>query len=392
MTNLKILLTTRKYIATAQLFLSLSLIFGTWVTYIPFISTKVGLSKGDLGIVLLFGAIGSIFTLPFGKKLVSKIGEGKLALITTSLYAISMLGNFIADSFFLLCVCLFVNGLSSALMQIASNSIVSTLEKKDNVSIMSSCHGFFSFGGLIAAGFGTMILIAINNPLIHIILMVSIVLILQAVFASSYLPYKTESHVEKNETKHYKKPIKNVTLWGLASVALCVMLTEGAIADWSGLFLRDVVLVSPNIVGLGYAGFSIAMTLGRFVGDNLSSKLGAWNVIVWGLALSIAGFILVLWANTFPTLSGFLLIGFGFSTIVPEVYRLSTNVKGVHPSSGISFMAGAGYFGFLTGPVLLGAIAENFGLKTSFLLLLALVTLGIIIATFIRRKKALAVK
>lgn len=392
MTNLRILFTTRKYFATAQLFLSLSLIFGTWVTYIPFISTKVGLSKGDLGIVLLFGAIGSIFSLPFSKKMVSRIGEGKLALISTSLYAISMLGNFLSNSFILLCICLFINGLTSAFMQIAINSIISTIEKKDNVSIMTSCHGFFSFGGLIAAGFGTMILIAINNPLIHISLMVSIVLILQAIFAKSYLPYKNESSSEKNETSQQKKPFKSVTLWGLASVALCVMVSEGAIADWSGLFLRDVVLASPNIVGLGYAGFSIAMTLGRFIGDNLSSRFGAWQIIVWGFSLSILGFILVLLANTFSTLLGFVFIGFGFSSIVPEMYRLSSNVKGVSPSSGISFMAGAGYFGFLTGPVMLGAIAEKFGLKTSFMVLLALVSLGVIIATVIRRKNALTIK
>jgi predicted MFS family arabinose efflux permease len=388
MLNLKIIFTSKKYFAAAQLFLALSLLFGTWVIYIPAITTKIGLSKGNLGIVLLFGAIGALFSLPLGKLTVSKLGEGKLALVSVLMYSFSLVGNFISTSFFLLCVSLFLNGFTSGFLQLGINSIVSTLEKEDKVAIMSSCHGFFSLGGLISAGFGTMLLILIGNPLLHILLIISLVIVLQILFARSYIGLKKESRKEHDHDKFKTSAIKSPMLWGLAVVAICVMVTEGAIADWSGLFLRDVVLSSPNIVGLGYAGFSITMTLGRFLGDYFTRRFGAWQVILSGFILSMVGFAFVLTTTTLTTLTGFLLIGFGFSSIVPEIYRLSSNIRGVAPSSGITFMAGSGYFGFLAGPVVLGAIAEQFGLKMSFVVLLAMVAFGTIVSYLIHTRKS----
>jgi MFS family permease len=375
MLNLKIIFSCKKYFAAAQLFLALSLLFGTWVIYIPSITLKIGLSKGNLGIVLLFGAIGALFSLPFGKIMISKIGEGKLALISVLLYSFSIIGNFLSSSFFTLCISLFFNGFTSGFLQISINSIVSSLEKEENVAIMSSCHGFFSLGGLIASGFGTMLLILIGHPLLHISLIVSLIIILQFLFGKSYLNLKKEIKKGHRGNNFNKSAIKSPILWGLAIVALCVMVTEGAIADWSGLYLRDVVMTSPNLVGLGYAGFSVTMTLGRFMGDYFTTRFGSWQVIIVGFLISTIGFILVLTSTALITLSGFLLIGFGFSSIVPEIYRLSSNIKKVSPSSGIAFMAGAGYFGFLAGPVVLGGIAQRSGLKISFYILLLLVLL-----------------
>jgi MFS family permease len=389
MLNLKIIFSSKKYFAAAQLFLALSLLFGTWVIYIPSITLKIGLSKGNLGIVLLFGAIGALFSLPFGKIMISKIGEGKLALISVLLYSFSIIGNFLSSSFFTLCISLFFNGFTSGFLQISINSIVSSLEKEENVAIMSSCHGFFSLGGLIASGLGTMLLILIGHPLLHISLIVSLIIILQLLFGKSYLNLKKEIKKDHWEKNFNKSAIKSPILWGLAIVALCVMVTEGAIADWSGLYLRDVVMTSPNLVGLGYAGFSVAMTLGRFMGDYFTTRFGSWQVIIAGFLISTIGFILVLTSTALITLSGFLLIGFGFSSIVPEIYRLSSNIKKVSPSSGIAFMAGAGYFGFLAGPVVLGGIAQRSGLKISFYILLLLVIMGSIVSFLIHNNKSI---
>jgi predicted MFS family arabinose efflux permease len=252
---------------------------------------------------------------------------------------------------------------------------------------MSSCHGFYSLGGIISSGLGNMLLIAIGNQRIHALLMALIVFGLQIAFAPSYLKLKNESNDDYKPGSFIKTAFGNALLWAFAIVAVSVMVSEGAIADWSGLFLRDVAMTPANFVGLGYAGFSVTMTLGRFMGDFLSKKFGAWKVIISGFSLSIAGFLLVLTAHTLTSIAGFLFIGFGFSTIVPEIYRLSSNVKGVDPSSGIAFMAGAGYVGFLAGPVALGAIAEHHGLTFSFIVLLGLVSLGTSVAFLIKKVK-----
>jgi MFS family permease len=383
--NLILIFTSKKYFASAQLFLSFSLLFGTWVIYIPFITTKLNLSEGELGFVLLFGAIGALMSIVFGKRAISKIGEGKLALISLVLHTISIVGNFLAFSMPLLCLALFFNGFTSGFLQIGINSVASTIEKEGSIPIMSSCHGFYSLGGIIAAGFGTLLLILFNNPIHHIILMASIVIILQLFLSKYYTPYKLEIKEKYVPGSFIKSTIKNKIIWGLSLVALCVMVTEGAIADWSGLYLLDVVKTSPNMVGLGYAGFSITMTLGRFLGDNFSKKFGAWKVIITGIILSIIGFGFVLAATTFTSILGFAIIGFGFSVVVPEVYRLSSNVKGIEPSSGITFMSGIGYFGFFAGPVALGAIAEYKGLRISFSILLILILAGGLISVLMSR-------
>ena len=385
MKNLFLIFTSRKYFAVAQLFLCLSFSFGTWVIYIPTIKDILNLSEGDLGLVLLFGAIGAVASLPFGKRMVAKLGEGKLALMGVLLQTLAITGNFFAGSFYMLCTTLFFQGFFGGFFQIGINSLVTSLEKDDDISIMSSCHGFFSLGGIFATGVGTMLLILIGNPGAHMLIMTSVIVLLQLIFAPSYIRINKEMNPfykpggMNNST--FKKPI----MWGLAIVVSCVMVSEGAIADWSGLFLRDVVKSGANLVGLGYAGFSVTMTLGRFLGDYLSRRFGAWQIIVSGLLFSIVGFAMVLVATPIVSICGFLFIGFGFSTIVPEVNRLSANVEGVEPSSGIAFMAGAGFVGFLAGPVALGAIAQQSGLRISFVFLTGLILLCTTTAIIVKR-------
>jgi MFS family permease len=386
MKNFILMFTERRYFAAAQLYLSLSLMFGTWVIYIPTITERLNMGEGDLGFALFFSALGAFVAIPVGKRLVSRFGEGVMSLWSTLLYAFFVVLFFIAPSFEVLCVFMFFFGMSSGILQIAINMVVSTLEKEDGVSIMSTCHGFFSMGGIFASGGGTMLLIALGNPVLHVLISASLVVGLQVFSLPKY--WRVKHVVEQTEAVTGKglQGLKSPLLWALAVVALCVMVAEGAIADWSTLFLRDVAFTQVELVGLGYAGFSFTMALGRFMGDSISKKIGAWQLILLGYALSIVGLALVLMASSLVSIGGFLIIGLGFSAIVPEVYRLSSNIEGVNPSSGIAFMAGAGFFGFLAGPVALGAIAEHWGLLFSFYMLLGLVATGALVAAVVRNK------
>jgi MFS family permease len=102
--------------------------------------------------------------------------------------------------------------------------------------------------------------------------------------------------------------------------------------------------------------------------------------------MAITGYFLVLMGTLYITIVGFALIGLGFSAIIPELFRIGGNVKGVESSQGIAFIAGTGISGFLLGPVVLGFLAEAYSLKISFILLLvcALVVLG---ASFVLKRK-----
>lgn len=364
----------RTFFAAAQLMLSLSLLFGTWVIYIPQIIEKLNMSEGQLGITLFFASMGALAGTFVGKPLVSKFGEGGMSFYSIIGMAISMLFIFLAPSYLILVIVFIVWGFGSGVYQIAVNSMVNAIEQQQKVTIMSSCHAFFSMGALIAAGAGTGLLILLKNATLHIIISVSLVFILQMVFFKYYYHIRS---ILKNEEAKNNIPFKRLPIIVLlALISLTAMVSEGAIADWSGLFLQDVALMKSDLVGLGYAGFSLAMTMGRFVGDYFSKKYGAFQIILMGFIISMTGFILVLTTIPYLSLVGFFIIGSGFSIVVPEVYRLSANVNGVHSASGIAFVSGSGYVGFLAGPPLLGFIAEHFGLTISFVSLLGLVAFG----------------
>jgi fucose permease len=164
--------------------------------------------------------------------------------------------------------------------------------------------------------------------------------------------------------------------------------SEGAIVDWSGLFLKEVSLAPEAILGAGFLGFQAMMTLGRFMGDAISARIGSVKIVAFGAGIAIIGYLLVLSANMYLAIAGFALTGLGFSVIIPELFRIGGNVKGVESSQGVAFIAGTGYSGFLVGPVILGFLAEEFSLNTSFMTLLGCVIIVLITTFFLKRNRA----
>lgn len=128
------------------------------------------------------------------------------------------------------------------------------------------------------------------------------------------------------------------------------------------------------------------MTLGRFLGDSISSRIGSIKIVALGSLISVVGYLLVLTTDMYLAIAGFALTGLGFSVIVPELFRIGGNVKGVESSQGVAFIAGTGYSGFLVGPVILGFIAEQFSLSLSFTTLM-ICSIAVLGATFLLKKK-----
>jgi predicted MFS family arabinose efflux permease len=236
---------------------------------------------------------------------------------------------------------------------------------------MTGSHGFWSIGGIIGASTGSFIAGLLRMPLLHISILVAILITIQFFLRKEYWHIRTEPHVKEKHTKFPLKP-----LIGIASIGLVVMVSEGAIADWSALYLKKVVGMKVQYLGLGYALFATGMAIGRFSGDAISRKIGSWRMIRLAIGTAIVGFILLLLKQPLITLTGFVVIGLGFSTVVPEVYRLASMLKGIRTSDGVSFISGTANVGFMTGPVALGFIAELHTLHLSFMVLTALITVA----------------
>jgi fucose permease len=128
------------------------------------------------------------------------------------------------------------------------------------------------------------------------------------------------------------------------------------------------------------------MTVGRFLGDGISARIGSVKIVSLGALLAIMGYLLVLTTHTYTAILGFGLVGLGFSAIIPELFRIGGNVKGVESSQGVAFIAGTGISGFLLGPVVLGFLAELSSLQLSFMTLLGCCVL-VFFATFLLKRK-----
>jgi len=140
------------------------------------------------------------------------------------------------------------------------------------------------------------------------------------------------------------------------------------------------------MIGLGYTAFSITMAIGRFLGDEISSRYGSKQLIILGSLLGSLGFGCVLLVNPIWVIIGFGLVGLGLSVIVPELFRLGGKTNGVESSQGISFISGTGFLGFLVGPVLLGFLADLSTLKLSFIALLCFTVISMLIALGLKKR------
>lgn len=382
MNSLRLILSNPRYFGPAWVFASLNILFGTWAIYIPTVKENLGIDKADLGIAIFFLSLGVFTIFPIAAKIINKVGVGKatsLGVLFSSLVALLPL---LAPSYYTLMASLFLFGAFNGFTDIAMNTLVTELEKEDKQKFMSAAHGFFSLGGVLA-GLGSFLIVAIGNPPLHMLIAVILVLSVNALFFRRYYHIKA-APVDKEPFSI--KLFKPLMILGI--VSFIAMGSEGAIVDWSGLYLKEISLAPEALWGAGFLGFQITMTLGRFIGDAVSTRIGSVKMVALGAIIAISGYILVLTTGTYMAIAGFALSGLGFSVMVPELFRIGGNVKGIDSSQGVAFIAGLGYTGFLMAPPILGFIAKSSSLVTCFIVLLGGGFLILVATSVLKRKGA----
>ena len=370
MTSLRKILTNLPYFAPAWVFTSLNIMVATWVLYVPAVKSNLGLDDGQLGVALFGFSAGLLTAIPPSSYLFRIFGLGRLTFMATVCFAGLMCLPVVVPSYGWLFVSLYVAGLFASLMDIGMNSLISEIEARDEVNIMSAAHGFFSIGGVIGAGVGSLLIGVFVAPVYHVLCAAAFVVLTNAALVRNYWQLQSRVADRGEEGKFKFSLIK--PLLGFTVLAVIIMGSEGAIEHWSKLYLLDVVhLESDRAAGFGFVAFSAAMTTGRFLGDGISERIGPYRIIIAGTGIAAIGFGLVLTTALWPAMLGFTLVGLGFSVIVPELFRLAGRVKGVSAAEGISVVAGMGYVGFLASPALLGFLSDLSSLRLSFTALLA---------------------
>jgi MFS family permease len=361
-------------LAVATFFLVNGALFGSWVSRIPAVRTELGLSDATLGVVLLGLALGALVGLPLAGFAVARMGSRAVILVSTAAYcaALPLLG--LAPTPIALAIALALFGVVASGLDVAMNAQGAMVEAMYARSIMSSLHAFFNLGGFAGAATGAIAASIRAAPFSQFAVASAVLFLIGAVAWLGLLP-DPGGHRAKAV---FVRPTRGLGI--LAAVSFCVLLAEGAMADWSALFVRSEIGSSPGRAALGFAAFSLAMTVGRLTGDSFTNRFGHAAVVRWGAAIATTGLVAALTASSvLVAILAFALTGLGLAATFPLAISAAAAHKGV-PSTNIAAVSTAGYGGFMVGPPLIGFVAEatdlRWGLGAVALLTLTAVVLA----------------
>ncbi|HEV7331598.1 MAG TPA: MFS transporter [Flavisolibacter sp.] len=340
------------------------LITATWASRIPDIQQKLNFDNRELGNVLFAIPVGLVIGLLLAGRLVARYGTRRVMFLGCLLLTVMLTLIALSGAAWQLVLSLFFLGFFRTVFNLSINTGAVELQKQYEQPIVSAFHGVWSVACLAAAGLGTLMIINNVLPLWHFVSVAVVAAVL-----SVLLIRKEKSLPPEHERRpFFVKPDRYLFYLGL--LALCAMLCESAVFDWSVNYFEKVVRAEKAYVTAGYTCFIAAMSLGRLFGDRLIARFGIYLMLsVSGLLLA-TGFLMVS-LLPFPITAsfGFLLIGAGDAMLVPMIYMLASQSSKMTSHYALQAVTLIGYTGFLVGPLFIGNVSQHWGMATAFLFL-----------------------
>lgn len=346
-----------------------------WAVRIPAIQQKLNLSNSDLGLALLGIAVGAILAMLTAGWLIARVGSRLVAKLAVLAYCFTLPLPTLALNLPLLIIALLLVGIAFGTLDVAMNAQAIAIEQRYHRPIMSSFHGLYSVGGMTGVVGGLLASLGVD-PTIHLCgtaLLLGIVAVLVS-------PQLLSTNTEGVPTV----PRFILPPWSLVSlgiIAFCIMLSEGAMTDWSAVYLHGTLKTGPGLAAAGYTVFSLAMAVCRFMGDRLTQRLGSVRMIRFGSTFAAAGLSLSLViANPFTALIGFGCVGVGLSSLVPIVFSAAGRTPGIPPSLALAAVTTIGYGGLLCGPPLIGFVADFLNLRIALGIVVCMSVISAVLA------------
>jgi len=362
--------------ATFGVFFVNGAVIGTWVAHIPWTQDRFDLSESTLGLVLLTMSIGVIVTLPIMGQAIVRLGSARSTRLAGCVCVALLPLPLLAPEPWSLPVALAALGASSGAMDVSMNAHGVWVERVVRRPVMSWLHAGWSFGGLAGAMLVVIGGAAGLDPHVEAVLAAGV---LGALLAFVLRRLGAGSSVAEGPTG-FVRPTRAVV--PLAVLCLLIMVTEGAMADWGGVYLRRDLGTSASAAALAFASFSGGMTAGRLFGDRLNHRLGAFAVMRCGGALAgVALGTMLLAGVPAVAITGFFLIGLGLANGVPLVISAAGHAPARESGPNIAAVSSMGSIGFLAGPPFIGFLAE----AASLPLALATLCLGMAVVVLAAR-------
>ncbi len=343
-------------------------VFSSWYARLPAIQDDLGLSTGEIGLALVGAPLGLLAAQPLVGAMVARRGSRAVVAAAPALIAAVVLPALAFDAPSLFVAALAVGALNGAL-DIAMNAQGIAVERTLGRPLFSSLHAAFSFGALAGASAAAIAAAAAVAPLPHLAAVAGVGA-LAAVALSRGLVHDRGVPGARRLARPSRR------LAALGAIAFCALLAEGAVFDWSGIYLAVETGAVAGLAPLGLAAFSLAMGIGRLAADPLAVRLGAdatarTGAVVAGLGLGLA----LALAEPATAIAGFALMGIGLSVVFPLALRTAGGMSaGGGPE--LAAVSTLGYTGFLAGPPAIGLLAEAVGLRLALLPVCALCLLA----------------
>jgi MFS family permease len=359
----------------AAIFFLNGAVLATWVSRIPEVKVAHALSDAGLGCVLLAMAAGAIVAMPIAGALVDVVGSRFMTTAAASALVAALPLPLVSPNLPLLAIALVALGAANGALDVSMNAQAIAVERLGTRPIMSSFHALFSLGGFVGAGIAAAVMAVGIGRIAHVVLITA--LGLATVIAAGRRLVGVQPQKRRTTTSRFAWPSASVLMLG--GLTFLGLMAEGAMADWSAVYLHDSLATTGGVAATGFAAFSLTMAFGRMIGDRLVGRYGSASVLRASSALAALGLAAGL-ASRSPSvaIAGFGAVGFGIANIVPVLFRTAANLPGTHAGASLAAVATTGYFGFLAGPTLIGFTAE----LTSLPIGLALVSVACLIIAF----------
>ncbi len=366
-----------RYWAIRIVFMTEAMVLGAWLPRIPDIKNALQMDAGLLGLVLVGLPAGTLAGFVIAAQFAERAGLRRACMISGPVFALSFIGPGLAPSPAWLFAALFVCGFFVALIEVSMNTKAGQMEKQFGRRLMSQCHGFWSIGTVIGAAIGGAFAQA-GIPAGTQFLITMPVFALAAFGAAVWMPSDGPRDEAGQRSSFFVLPEKALIV--LCLMPIGIMALEGAMMDWSAVFVREVLVGEPAEAAAAYAVFATAMAITRLAGDHLAERFGAVRVVFVSSISAAIGAALFAFAPDMPlALLGSALAGFGVATVYPLAVSAAAAAPGKSQEANVAAVSFIAFSIFLAGPPLIGGLAELFGLRIALAILVpaALVSAGL---------------
>lgn len=355
-----------------------------WAPFIPYVKEHCGFNEGELGLLLLCLGVGSVFFMPMTGMLTNRFGCRHVVITLACLGALGLPLLTLLTVPFLLGGVLFFFGVATGGLDVVAAVQSMFIQQRIGRQIMPGMLAFYSVGSIVGPAVVTLLLSCGLPPTAVAFCAVVIILAVLFRYQGDLLPRLARSTAtESAQRKSFLPPWRILVL---GCMCFSVFLVEGGMMDWGALFLSDYKAFDLSLAGLGFAIFSAAIALGRFMGAGLIHRLGGENrLVLISCLFSFASFLLTLFILPREwSLIGFFLIGFGNANVIPILFSAAGKQKSISTASALSIVSSLGYSGILIGPAFIGFIAYftslffAFGLLGALMIVVALLSISVL--------------